>query len=356
MLFRSSNFFILKKLVQIFIKSNLSFDTLDLLLDIDNISNIENLDFKKRISILYFYIKINYKSRSNQDRKDIEQLGGLFVIGSERHESRRIDNQLRGRAGRQGDSGSSRFYISLEDKIFRIFGGNNIQNLIQTFQLNLNNDETPLESNLLTQSLDLAQEKVENYFYEMRKRVYEYDEVLNEQRRVFYSTRSFILKTPTIRNWILDLGEYLILDIVNYISTINFQKNQINHNDLIELKKLLGFSLDLNLESLQKISPALFFNFLREQFWLIYDLKEINSELIDPGFYRQFEKICLLQAIDFSWSEHLQKMNDLRESIGWRAYAQRDPLIEYKQEGYRIFTNTLKQIRNFSIYAILSID
>jgi preprotein translocase subunit SecA len=349
-------FCILRKLVKGLMKSNLSFDKLELVLNLDNISNQVNPDLRKRISILYFYIKINYKKQSNNDRKYIEELGGLFVIGSERHESRRIDNQLRGRAGRQGDSGSSRFYISLEDKIFRLFGGNNIQNLIQTFQLNLNNDETPLESKLLTKSLDLAQEKVENYFYEMRKRVYEYDEVLNEQRKVFYSTRSFILKTSTIRNWVLDLGEYVILDIVNYMNTINFENNEIVKQDFIELKKLLGFSFNINIDSIETISPLLFFNFLREQFWLIYDLKEINSEIIDPGFYRQFEKICLLQAIDFSWSEHLQKMNDLRESIGWRAYAQRDPLIEYKQEGYRIFTNTLKQIRNFLIYAVLSVD
>jgi preprotein translocase subunit SecA len=349
-------FSILRKLVKGLMKSNLSFDKLELVLNLDNISNQVNPDLRKRLSILYFYIKINYKKQSNNDRKYIEELGGLFVIGSERHESRRIDNQLRGRAGRQGDSGSSRFYISLEDKIFRLFGGNNIQNLIQTFQLNLNNDETPLESKLLTKSLDLAQEKVENYFYEMRKRVYEYDEVLNEQRKVFYSTRSFILKTSTIRNWVLDLGEYVILDIVNYMNTINFENNEIVKQDFIELKKLLGFSFNINIDSIETISPLLFFNFLREQFWLIYDLKEINSEIIDPGFYRQFEKICLLQAIDFSWSEHLQKMNDLRESIGWRAYAQRDPLIEYKQEGYRIFTNTLKQIRNFLIYAVLSVD
>jgi preprotein translocase subunit SecA len=140
------------------------------------------------------------------------------------------------------------------------------------------------------------------------------------------------------------------------MNTINFENNEIVKQDFIELKKLLGFSFNINIDSIETISPLLFFNFLREQFWLIYDLKEINSEIIDPGFYRQFEKICLLQAIDFSWSEHLQKMNDLRESIGWRAYAQRDPLIEYKQEGYRIFTNTLKQIRNFLIYAVLSVD
>jgi len=307
------------------------------------------------LNILFFYIKINYKIKSNYQRKKVQELGGLLVIGTERHESRRIDNQLRGRAGRQGDPGTSRFFISLEDKIFRLFGGNNIKNLINTFQLN--NDNIPLESNLLTKSLDLAQEKVENYYYEMRKNVYDYDEVLNQQRKVFYSTRSLVLNTSTIRNWILDLGEYVILEIVTYFNEVNLDKKNENlETDIIELKKLFGFSFNLDVQKIKKIPPLLLFSFLREQFWLTYDIKETNSEIIDEGFYREFEKICLLQAIDFCWSEHLQKMSDLRESIVWRAYAQRDPLVEYKQEGYILFTNTLKQIRNFLVFTILSTD
>lgn len=349
--------FLLKQLIKN-IKNkqiNFSFKELEVLLDLNKIKNVNTKNLKKLLNILFFYIKINYKIKSNYQRKKVQELGGLLVIGTERHESRRIDNQLRGRAGRQGDPGTSRFFISLEDKIFRLFGGNNIKNLINTFQLN--NDNIPLESNLLTKSLDLAQEKVENYYYEMRKNVYDYDEVLNQQRKVFYSTRSLVLNTSTIRNWILDLGEYVILEIVTYLNEVNLdKKNETLEADLIELKKLFGFSFNLDFQTIQKIPPLLLFSFLREQFWLTYDIKETNSEIIDQGFYREFEKICLLQAIDFCWSEHLQKMSDLRESIVWRAYAQRDPLVEYKQEGYLIFTNTLKQIRNFLVFAILSTD
>jgi len=349
--------FLLKQLIKNIKKNqtNFSFKELEILLDLNKIKNINTKYLKKLLNILFFYIKINYKIKSNYQRKKVQELGGLLVIGTERHESRRIDNQLRGRAGRQGDPGTSRFFISLEDKIFRLFGGNNIKNLINTFQLN--NDNIPLESNLLTKSLDLAQEKVENYYYEMRKNVYDYDEVLNQQRKVFYSTRSLILNTSTIRNWILDLGEYVILEIVTYFNEVNLDKKNENlETDIIELKKLFGFSFNLDVQKIKKIPPLLLFSFLREQFWLTYDIKETNSEIIDEGFYREFEKICLLQAIDFCWSEHLQKMSDLRESIVWRAYAQRDPLVEYKQEGYILFTNTLKQIRNFLVFTILSTD
>jgi preprotein translocase subunit SecA len=350
-------FFLLKLLVEKIGKKEKSFskEKFEDLIDLNLIKNKNEKWLKKLINILFFYIKINYKIQSNIEKKKVQEIGGLFVIGTERHESRRIDNQLRGRAGRQGDLGSSRFFISLEDKIFRLFGGNNIKKLIKTFQLS--NDTIPLESNLLTKSLDLAQEKVENYYYEIRKNVYDYDEVLNEQRKVFYSTRALVLNTPTIRNWVLDLGEYVILEVISYFKKVeNKISNEVLEQDLFELKKLLGFSFNLDFQTMKKLPPLLLFNFLREQFWLTYDIKEISLEIMDPGFYREFERICLLQAIDFCWSEHLQKMAELRESIVWRAYAQRDPLIEYKQEGYRLFTITLKQIRNFLIFAVLSTD
>ena len=246
--------FLLKQLIKNIKKNqtNFSFKELEILLDLNKIKNINTKYLKKLLNILFFYIKINYKIKSNYQRKKVQELGGLLVIGTERHESRRIDNQLRGRAGRQGDPGTSRFFISLEDKIFRLFGGNNIKNLINTFQLN--NDNIPLESNLLTKSLDLAQEKVENYYYEMRKNVYDYDEVLNQQRKVFYSTRSLVLNTSTIRNWILDLGEYVILEIVTYFNEVNLDKKNEN------LEKKARKSLFLMLERTFKIVKQVPFN------------------------------------------------------------------------------------------------
>ena len=295
---------------------------------------------------------MNYKRNSIFQKKKVQQLGGLYVIGTERHESRRIDNQLRGRAGRQGDPGSSRFFISLEDKIFRLFGGDTIKKLIKRLQLN--DSSVPLESNLLTKSLDLAQQKVENYYYEIRKNIYEYDEVLNEQRKVFYSTRSFVLNTSNVRNWIVDLGEEAILELINYFFKIRISPStELLEQDLLKIKKLLGFSCNLDSEILGTITPFLLFTFLREQFWLMYDIKEIDSETNDQGFYREFERICLLQSIDFCWSEHLERMAELRESIVWRAYAERDPLVDYKEEAYKLFTFTLQQINNFLLYSVL---
>lgn len=332
---------------------NFSEEQLELLIDLEVIKTREEKRVKKLINILFFYLESNSKLGYSDDKKRVLELGGLFVIGTERHESRRIDNQLRGRAGRQGDPGSSRFYISLEDRIFRLFGGNNIKKLVKTFRLV--NDAIPLESRLLTKSLELAQEKVENYYYEIRKNIYDYDEVLNEQRKLFYLTRSFVLNTLTIRNWALDFGEWVILDIINYLKNKDINKQSLEE-DLVNLKKLLGFSFDLDYQTIQKVPSFLLFYSLREELWLTYDIKESNYEALSPGTYCQFEKISLLQAIDFCWSEHLQKMSDLRESVVWRAYAQRDPLIEYKQEAYTLFTLTLQDIRNYLTLNILSTD
>ena len=356
---KNFNFYILKSLRNELLKKekNFSVKNLNLLINSNAIKITTNKLIKKILNILIFYIKSNYKIKYDSQRKKVQNLGGLFVIGTERHESRRIDNQLRGRAGRQGDPGNSRFFISLEDKIFRLFGGNNIKNLINKFQLN--NDNIPLESNLLTRSLDLAQEKVENYYYEIRKNVYDYDEVLNEQRKVFYSTRSLVLNTSIVSNWVLDLGQSVILEMVIYLKGNNNKidkNNEAREQEIVELKKLLGFSCNLNFQTLEKIPPLLLFNFLREQFWLTYELKATISEIVDPGFYHEFEKLFLLQAIDFCWSEHLEKMSELRGSVVWRAYGQKDPLTEYKQDGYRLFTLTLKQIKNLLIFAVLSTD
>nr|YP_010443825.1 preprotein translocase subunit SecA [Vacuolaria virescens]UTE94712.1 preprotein translocase subunit SecA [Vacuolaria virescens] len=349
------SFFILKKFIENIRENekNLSLEKLELFLNLDSFSTKKNKKIKKFLTILFFYLKIYCKKSYIKERTYIQELGGLFVIGTERHESRRIDNQLRGRAGRQGDLGSSRFFISLEDKTFRLFGGKNIEKIINTFELQ--NDELPLESKLLGRSLDLAQEKVENYYYEMRKQIYDYDEVLNQQRRAFYFNRSYVLKTSIVRNWVICFGEFLLFEIVIYLKDPKSQKNiEALENDLINLKKLLGFSFNFDIQMIKKISHVLLFNFLREQFWLVCDLKEISCNSINQSFYTEFEKTCLLEAIDFCWSEHLQKMTDLRDSIGWTVYAQRDPLVEYKYEGYRIFIMTLKQIMNYLIVAILS--
>jgi len=308
---------------------------------------------KRYSKILCFYLKSNYKDRFQEESNYIKKAGGLCVIGTERHESRRIDNQLRGRAGRQGDPGSSIFFVSLEDRIFRLFGGDRIEGILG--QLELTNDDIALESKLLNRSLDLAQKRVEDYYYDMRKNVYDYDQVLHEQRKLFYVTRSFILRTETIRNWIIELGEEVMYELAEYLfeELQNNQNHYIIEEDIKKLGKLLGFSFTLNTNMFRGLSSISIYNLLREQYWLIYDLKEVESNIKELGVFRDFEKLCLLQAIDSGWSEHLTRLNELRDSIGWRAYAQRDPLTDYKNEAYRIFQMSSKRIRNILVFSIL---
>lgn len=354
----SSKLFIFHKLMSQIKNEQTNFSKKDIeyLLDLNICETQKQKLLKKLIIILFFYLKINLKKSFSFKRKQIVELGGLFVIGTERHESRRIDNQLRGRTARQGDPGSSRFFISLEDKIFRLFGGNRIKQLINTFQLT--NDEIPLQSKILTKSLDVAQEKVENYYYEIRKNIYEYDEVLNQQRQIFYATRWSVLNTVTIRNWILDIGESVIVELLKYLKTTQTIENkELLEQDLEQLKNLFNFSINLDIKTLKQLPYFILFNFLREQFWLNYDLKEITYELLmQTKEYQNFQKSCFLKAIDYCWSEHLEKMSELREGIVWSAYGQRDPLIKYKQEAYRLFTITLQEIQNYLIFTLLSTD
>jgi preprotein translocase subunit SecA len=357
-----NNNYIIKNLTKNFNNNNyyLDNDIVNKLLDFDLTSNFDLKLIRKVISILYFYLKINYKKQLKKEKEFIQNLGGLYVIGTERHESRRIDNQLRGRAGRQGDPGSSRFFISLEDKIFRVFGGNNITNLVEKFQLS--SSDTPLESNLLTKSLDTTQQRVENYYYEIRKNVYDYDEVLTEQRKTFYQYRLGILKTKTIRNWIIELGEYFIYDIVDYLAQkkIKIIKNKQKLNQIKQqldrLRELLGFSFSFNFTSneILKFSEITWFEFFVEQFWNYYDIEQAKGiEVFGRQVYTNYEKTALLDGLDVSWSQHLQKMNQIRESISWRAYGQKDPLTEYKQEGFIAFQLIGEEVRQNLIIELI---
>ena len=191
--------------------------------------NINNKRVVNSIEIIYNYVINNYMLCNDKQTQEIRELGGLFVIGTERQESRRIDNQLRGRAGRQGDPGSSRFFLSLEDKIFK--------NNIRIPNLDYGNEDSPLESKFLSKALDFSQQKTENFYYEIRKNLYKYDEVLNEQRKIFYKNRSLILKTSTIENWIIEWEEDLIIDYINYLKKFNSKKTPRNLEKKIILLK-----------------------------------------------------------------------------------------------------------------------
>nr|YP_009394907.1 preprotein-translocase subunit a [Polysiphonia stricta]ARW63469.1 preprotein-translocase subunit a [Polysiphonia stricta] len=293
--------------------------------------------------IIYKKLIDKYEKTCKEEKKEVLNLGGLYVIGTERHESRRIDNQLRGRSGRQGDKGTSRFFLSLQDSIFRIFGGSNIESLIS--KLNIEND-TPIESIVLTKSLNSAQKKVEAYFYDIRKQLFEYDEVINNQRKAIYSERKKILNSQFTRDCITEYAEYTIQEMVQaYIKENKKEKVLEQITQLLNLKNNI---IDINKMDINDLQY-----YLNEQLRISYDLKEIYLEQLRPGLIRQLEKYYLLQQIDKAWQEHIDKMSLLKEYIGWRSYGQQDPLIEYKNEAFYLFINMITYIRQTVVYLLM---
>nr|ASO75885.1 preprotein translocase subunit SecA [Storeatula sp. CCMP1868] len=259
------------------------------------------------------------------------------------------ENQLRGRAGRQGDPGSSRFFLSLEDNLLRIFGGDKIVNLMETLRVE---EDVPIESMLLNKSLESAQKKVEAYYYDARKQLFEYDEVLNFQRQAIYSERRRILESNNLRDWILQYAETTIDDYLQYYFNNKNDKISSSKDILRKIEDLLGLSYNLDPLYFETLSLSEAKNFLYQQIRIAYDLKETQIDLIENGLMRELERSFLLQKIDSAWKEHLQQMNSLRESIGWRGYGQKDPLIEYKNEAYDLFTSMTTNIRHSVVYLI----
>jgi preprotein translocase subunit SecA len=230
---------------------------------------------------------------SPEESEEVKKLGGLCVIGTERHEARRIDNQLRGRAGRQGDPGETQFFVSLEDDVIRIFGGDKIKALMERFNID---EDTPIENALISRSIESAQNKIEGFNFDSRKHVLEYDDVLNKQRNTIYSKRDEILGRENLRDMIVPL-----------LSKYGYSENDYNRKE-----------------------------------------KEVGEENM-----RQIEKIAGIRAIDSIWIEHLENMESLKDSVRLRAYGQRDPLVEYKKEGHRLFKELLENCERNMVESIM---
>jgi preprotein translocase subunit SecA len=290
-----------------------------------------------------------YDRLIEQERQNVVSIGGLHVIGTERHESRRVDNQLRGRSGRQGDPGSSRFFLSLEDNLLRIFGGDKISNLMDALRVE---DDVPIESNLLNNSLESAQKKVEAYYYDARKQLFDYDEVLNYQRQAIYAERRRVLESINLRDWVIQYAEATILDIVKPNTNQSVNRRDYYGLQLAKVEDLLGLPYPLDVDYFLDLSNSEAEIFLSKQVRIAYDLKESQIELIEDGLMRELERSFLLQKIDSTWKDHLQSMNALRETIAWRGYGQKDPLIEYKNEAYILFTSMVTNIRHSVTYLI----
>jgi preprotein translocase subunit SecA len=295
-------------------------------------------------------VRAEYDSVVRQEEEQVRAAGGLHVIGTERHESRRIDNQLRGRAGRQGDPGSTRFFLSLEDNLLRIFGGDRVAGLMNAFRVE---EDMPIESGMLTRSLEGAQKKVETYYYDIRKQVFEYDEVMNNQRKAVYAERRRVLEGRALKQQVIGYGERTIDDIVEAYVNPELPPEEWDLDQLVgKVKEFIYLLEDLTPDQLGGLSMEELKAFLQEQMRNAYDIKESQVEQVRPGLMREAERFFILQQIDTLWREHLQAMDALRESVGLRGYGQKDPLIEYKNEGYDMFLEMMTQMRRNVIYSM----
>ena len=298
----------------------------------------------------YKIIRKEYDQFTDAEHDEVIANGGLHVIGTERHESRRVDNQLRGRAGRQGDPGSTRFFLSLQDNLLRIFGGDRVEKLMNMMRVE---DDMPIESKMLTNSLEGAQKKVETFYYDTRKQVFEYDEVMNNQRRAIYAERRRVLEGLDLKEQVIQYAEKTMGEIVDAYVNPELPPEEWKLDKMVDKAKEFIYLLeDVEPEHLEDMTVIEMKNFLCEEVRKAYDIKENQIDSMQPGLMRQAERFFILQQIDTLWREHLQAMDALRESIGLRGYGQKDPLIEYKQEGYEMFLEMMIDIRRNVVYSL----
>ncbi|WP_404786506.1 preprotein translocase subunit SecA [Altericista sp. CCNU0014] len=298
----------------------------------------------------YNRVRAEYEAVTTKEHNDVVGQGGLHVIGTERHESRRVDNQLRGRAARQGDPGSTRFFLSLDDNLLRIFGGERVAGLMNAFRVE---EDMPIESGILTRSLENAQRKVETYYYDIRKQVFEYDEVMNNQRRAIYAERRRVLEGQDLKNRVIEYAEQTMDDIVQAYVNPDLPPEEWKLEDMVAKSKEFVYLLDdLQPEDFSALSMPEMQMFLHEQVRTAYEKKEDQIEQLRPGLMRNAERFFILQQIDTLWREHLQQMEALRESVGLRGYGQLDPLVEYKKEGFETFLDMMTAIRRNVVYSL----
>ncbi|MEM9245200.1 MAG: preprotein translocase subunit SecA, partial [Cyanobacteria bacterium P01_F01_bin.153] len=299
-------------------------------------------------------VRDTYESLTDVEHDKVVNLGGLHVIGTERHESRRIDNQLRGRAGRQGDPGSTRFFLSLQDNLLRIFGGDRVAGLMNAFRVE---EDMPIESGMLTKSLEGAQRKVETYYYDIRKQVFEYDEVMNNQRRAIYAERRRVLQGEDLKERVIEYAERTMDDVVSAYINPDLPPDEWDLPKLVDkVQQFVKILADLTPEQMDDMALPDIRAFLHEQVRIAYDMKEGNIDAVQPGLMRQAERFFILQQIDTLWREHLQQMDGLRESVGLRGYGQKDPLIEYKREGYELFLEMMTNMRRNVVYSMFEFE
>ena len=295
----------------------------------------------------YQELKAEYKKTTDVEHDKVVTVGGLHIIGTERHESRRIDNQLRGRAGRQGDPGSSQFFIALEDDLMRLFGGERIQPLIEKLGMD---EDTPLEAGMLTKQIENAQKRVESRNYEIRKHVLQYDDVMNQQRGVIYGQRHQVLRGEDMQGVVVTMREALIDEAcTRYLAGDNNKEWDLKGlSDYLERLCVPRGAIEANKDSFLSFKKDEAADFLKKSAARFYEERE--QELSGLGIdMRKLERNVLLRAVDMRWMDHIDAMDQLRDGIGLRAYAQRDPVNEYKLESYDMFEEMVHLIREDTV-------
>ena len=280
----------------------------------------------------------------------VPELGGLAILGTERHESRRIDNQLRGRAGRQGDPGSSQFFLSLEDDLMRIFGADNITGIMD--KLGMEEDE-PIEHSLITKSIERAQKKVEDHNYNIRKYVLEYDDVMNQQREVLYEQRRRILRNESLRDTINEMIDKLVTESVDAYADEKLYPEEWDYEGLY--KHLSQYFLTEEIMSSQDMEEYSRQELLERLLEIAHAEYQDRVDMLGDAMFGQLEKAIMLRVVDNKWMEHLENMDMLREGIGLRAYGQKNPLVEYKFEAFDMFQNMIAAIQDETIMALYKI-
>ena len=280
----------------------------------------------------------------------VPELGGLAILGTERHESRRIDNQLRGRSGRQGDPGSSQFFLSLEDDLMRIFGADNITGIMD--KLGMEEDE-PIEHSLITKSIERAQKKVEDHNYNIRKYVLEYDDVMNQQREVLYEQRRRILRNESLRETINEMIDKLVTDAVDTYADEKLYPEEWDYEGLY--KHLSQYFLTEDIMTPQDMEEYTRQELLERLLEIAHEEYQDRVNMLGEAMFSQLEKAIMLRVVDNKWMEHLDNMDMLREGIGLRAYGQKNPLVEYKFEAFEMFQNMIAAIQDETIMALYKI-
>lgn len=276
--------------------------------------------------------------------KGVPELGGLMIIGTERHESRRIDNQLRGRAGRQGDPGTTQFFLSLEDDLMRIFGSDNIAKFMD--RLGMEDDE-PITARMITKSIEKAQKKVESHNFEIRKYVLEYDDVMNKQREVLYAQRRQVLTADSLRDNILDMVEDIIKDGLDKYADEKLYPEEWDFAGLLSQMQQYFVPKDaVTAKELEDMSRPEVHDTLYDIAVKLYDARE---EQIGSDTMRQLERAIMLRVVDSKWMDHLDAMDALKEGINLRAYGQKNPLVEYKFEAYDMFQEMIDSIKRTTV-------